>query len=152
MSTGAPGGVHHVALGVRDLAACEAFYTGVLGLPVLRRWPAGAGTPGDRSVWLDLGRGAFLALERAEPPIDAGAPPSAVPSASSSAARAEGYLMIALAIAGDARAAWEERLTAAGVAIVHRTSYTLYVTDPEGNRVGLSHWPQATALVAPEKG
>jgi len=144
MSTGAPGGVHHVAVGVRDLAACEAFYTGVLGLPVLRRWPAGAGTPGDRSVWLDLGRGAFLALERAEPSIDAGA--------SSSAAGAAGYLMIALAIARDARAAWEERLTAAGVAIVHRTSYTLYVTDPEGNRVGLSHWPQAATLVAPEKG
>ncbi|HXT98575.1 MAG TPA: VOC family protein [Polyangia bacterium] len=148
MSTGAPGGVHHVAVGVRDLAACEAFYTGVLGLPVLRRWPAGAGTPGDRSVWLDLGRGAFLALERAEPSIDAGAPPSA----SSSASRAAGYLMIALAIAGDARAAWEVRLRAAGVAIVHRTSYTLYVTDPEGNRVGLSHWPEAAALVAPEKG
>ena len=146
MTAGAPGGVHHVAVGVRDLAACEAFYTGVLGLPVLRRWSAGEGTAGDRSVWLDLGGGAFLALERAgEPGADAGAPPPAP--------RAHGYLMIALAIARAARATWEQRLAAAGVAIVHRTSYTLYVTDPEGNRVGLSHWPDAAAGTgAPQKG
>ncbi|HVV52906.1 MAG TPA: VOC family protein [Polyangia bacterium] len=130
--TGAPGGVHHVAIGVRDLAACEAFYTGVLGLPVLRRWPA-AGAPGDRSVWLDLGGGAFLALERAA----AGAPRPAEP--------AHGYLMIALAIPRAARADWEARLAAAGAAVVHRTDYTLYVADPEGNRVGLSHWPEAAA-------
>ena len=28
-----------------------------------------------------------------------------------------------------------------GVAVVHRTRFTLYVQDPEGNRVGLSHHP-----------
>lgn len=157
MTADAPGGVHHVAIGVRDLAACEAFYTGVLGLPVLRRWPAGAGAAGDRSVWLDLGRGAFLALERAERAIDSGAVAPSVDavapsSESSSAARGEGYLMIALAITRDARAGWVERLAAAGVAIVRRTSYTLYVTDPEGNRVGLSHWPDAAPPVAPQEG
>lgn len=146
MTIGAPGGVHHVAIGVRDLAACEAFYTGVLGLPVLRRWPAGEGAAGDRSVWLDLGGGAFLALERAgEPRDDAGAP--------APAPGAHGYLMIALAIPRAARGAWEQRLAAAGVAIAHRTSYTLYLTDPEGNRVGLSHWPEAApATGAPERG
>ncbi|HLK89368.1 MAG TPA: VOC family protein, partial [Polyangia bacterium] len=47
--TEASGGVHHVAIGVRDLAACEAFYTGVLGLSVVRRWPAEDGA-GERSV------------------------------------------------------------------------------------------------------
>ncbi len=132
------GGVHHVAVGVRDLAACEAFYTGVLGLPVLRRWPAADGA-GERSVWLDLGRGAFLALERV-----AGAAP-----APGAAADRPGYLMIAVAIARAARAKWEARLAAAGVAVVHRTPYTLYVADPEGNRVGLSHWPDATPGSAP---
>ncbi len=133
--TEAPGGVHHVAIGVRDLAASEAFYTGVLGLPVVRRWPA-AGGVGERAVWLDLGRGAFLALERVagEAPAGAGAP-----------RRTDGYLMIALAIAREARAAWEARLAAAGVAVVHRTDHTLYVADPEGNRVGLSHWPEPAA-------
>jgi glyoxylase I family protein len=138
MSGEAPGGVHHVALGVGDLARCEAFYTGVLGLPVLRRWPAADGA-GDRSVWLDLGRGAFLALERV--------------SGMAAAAFGDraGYLMIALAIARGARDEWEARFAAAGVAIVHRTDHTLYVADPEGNRVGLSHWPDAAPLPGPAK-
>jgi catechol 2,3-dioxygenase-like lactoylglutathione lyase family enzyme len=131
MMEAAPGGVHHVAIGVRDLGRCEAFYTGVLGLPVLRRWPAAEGS-GDRSVWLDLGRGAFLALERV-----AGA------AVSASGGDRAGYLMVAITIARAARADWEARLGAAGVAIVHRTDYTLYVNDPERNRVGLSHWPDA---------
>jgi len=131
MTEAAPGGVHHVAIGVGDLRRCETFYTGVLGLPVLRRWPATDGS-GDRSVWLDLGRGAFLALERV-----------AAPGVVSFEADRRGYLMVALTIAPAARADWEARLGAAGVAIVHRTDYTLYVNDPEGNRVGLSHWPDA---------
>jgi catechol 2,3-dioxygenase-like lactoylglutathione lyase family enzyme len=129
----AAGGVHHLAIGVRDLASVEAFYTSVLGLKVQRRWPRTDGGAGDRSVWLDLGGGAFLALERA----DAAAPARAAEPAG------EGYLMAALAIAPDQRAVWEAWLAAAGVAIVRRTAYTLYVDDPEGNRVGLSHWPQA---------
>ena len=35
-------------------------------------------------------------------------------------------------------AAWEARLSAAGVAIDDRTAATLYVHDPDGHRVGLS--------------
>jgi glyoxylase I family protein len=142
MTEEAPGGVHHVAIGVRDLAACESFYTRVLGLPVLRRWAAADGA-GDRSVWLDLGRGAFLALER----VAAGG------AAAMAGAPGErpGYLMIAVAIARAARPAWEARLGAAGVAVVHRTDFTLYVADPEGNRVGLSHWPDAAPGVAPAR-
>jgi hypothetical protein len=139
MTVAAPGGVHHVAIAVHDLEAVEAFYTGVLGLPILRRWPMTDEMTGDvkrdRSVWLDLGEGAFLALERAADAevVRAGAP----------ADRAHGYLMIALRIARAARATWEARLAASGVAVVDRTAYTLYVVDPEGNRVGLSHWPDA---------
>jgi len=127
----APRGVHHLAIGVRDLPAVEAFYTSVLGLPVQRRWPRADGGAGDRSVWLALGGDAFLALERADTP--GAARPAAV--------AAEGYLMAALAITRDQRAAWEARFTAAGIPVVRRTAYTLYVDDPEGNRVGLSHWP-----------
>ena len=136
----APGGVHHVAIGVRDLGAVEAFYTGVLGLPILRRWPMGEMTGDDqrdRSVWCDLGGGAFLALERA---ADGEVAPEGAATD-----RGHGYLMIALRITRATRADWEARLAAAGVAIVHRTAYTLYVTDPEGNRVGLSHWPDGAA-------
>jgi glyoxylase I family protein len=50
--------------------------------------------------------------------------------------------MVALAIARDQRPLWEAHLAAAGVTVARRTTYTLYVDDPEGNRVGLSHWPE----------
>jgi catechol 2,3-dioxygenase-like lactoylglutathione lyase family enzyme len=129
--TEGPGPVHHVAIQVRDLATATAFYRDVLGLPEQRRWPAADGT-GDRSVWLDLGGGAFLALERVEGlPGEGPDWRSDVP----------GMHLLALRITRTARRDWEERLTTAGVAIVHRTPYTLYVRDPEGNRIGLSHWP-----------
>jgi len=126
-------GVHHVAIQCADLARCEAFYRDVLGLQVLRRWPDGAG--GERSVWLALGEGgAFLALERAGP----GEPPGDRPFQDGRA----GLHLVALRIARAARERWEARLAAAGVEVVHRTRWTLYVRDPEGNRVGLSHHPE----------
>jgi catechol 2,3-dioxygenase-like lactoylglutathione lyase family enzyme len=114
----------------------EAFYGGVLGLSVLRRWQGedGEGEDGERSIWFDLHDGGFLAVERV-----AGTPRAR-----------EGFYtddlgihLVALAIKRGDRDAWEAHLTAAGVPIVHRTDYTLYVRDPEGNRVGLSHWPDA---------
>jgi catechol 2,3-dioxygenase-like lactoylglutathione lyase family enzyme len=125
-------GVHHLAVQVRDLAAVERFYKETLGLRELRRWPARDGD-GDRSVWLDAGDGAFLALERVAGGLTGAEDP----------ARAErpGLHLVALRIERGARAPWEQRLAAAGVEIYARTAFTLYVRDPEGNRVGLSHWP-----------
>jgi glyoxylase I family protein len=123
--------VHHVAIQVRDLAAATAFYRDVLGLTEQRRWPAADGA-GDRSVWLDLGGGAFLALERVD-----GAPAAEEAWLST----APGLHLLALRVSPAARREWEARFATAGVAIVHRTAYTLYVRDPEGNRIGLSHWP-----------
>ncbi|MGC4063236.1 MAG: hypothetical protein QM784_01010 [Polyangiaceae bacterium] len=32
-------------------------------------------------------------------------------------------------------------MTAAGHPVIHESDYTLYLRDPEGHRVGLSHWP-----------
>jgi glyoxylase I family protein len=150
MSAPAPAGIHHLAIAVRDLATMRAFYEGVLGLPILRRWPAkeGAddGEPGDgpeselRSIWLDLGSGAFVALERT-----AGA-------ATARSDQTPGLQMVALHIAPEARADWQARLAAAGVAVVHQTAYTIYVRDPEGNRIGLSHWPDQAPGRAPSAG
>lgn len=134
MTSPALRGAHHVAVQVRDLARAEAFYSGVLGLAVLRRWPADDGS--ERSVWLDLGAGQFLALERASP--DA-VPPSEQPFRDGHA----GWHLVALRIGVDERAGWEAQLAARQVEVVHRTRWSIYVRDPDGNRVGLSHHPDA---------
>ena len=119
---------HHLAIQVADLAGCERFYREVLELEVLRRWPRDGG--GDRSVWLALG-GGFLALERAEQaPVPAG---FRSPEA--------GFHLAALRIRPEERARWEARLAERGVPVVHRTRWTIYLRDPEGNRIGLSHHP-----------
>jgi glyoxylase I family protein len=122
--------VHHIAVKVVDLAAAERFYVSLLGLPILRRWPA-ADRPGDRSLWLDLGGDAFLAVERAEA------------SAPSKPENSPGLHLLALAIPRAERDAWMARLAAAGHPVYHQTDYTLYTRDPEGNRVALSHWPDS---------
>ena len=62
------------------------------------------------------------------------------PASDEDAAR-PGLHLVALRIERAARADWLRRLAAAGVAVEARTAFTLYVRDPEGNRVGLSHWP-----------
>jgi glyoxylase I family protein len=116
--------VHHLALWVRDLARAESFYTGVLGLPVDRRWNDDAGKP--RSVWLKLAGGALLMLERA--------PADALPGAL-------GWHLLALTITRGEREQLAETLEEQGVPIVSETDYTLYIEDPEGNRIGFSHWP-----------
>ena len=135
--------VHHLAIQCRDLPACERFYREVLGLPLLRRWPRQQG--GDRAVWLDLGGGAFLALERVEgaPAGPAGAAPA--PDAPPWRDGRPGFHLLALSIGAGERAGWEARLAAAGAPVVHRTRWTSYVFDPEGNRIGLSHHPEDPA-------
>jgi catechol 2,3-dioxygenase-like lactoylglutathione lyase family enzyme len=122
-------GLHHVALRCVDLERCEAFYREVLGLAVLRRWPAEGG--GDRSVWLSTGAG-FLALERASRPSEE-APFEDTPA---------GWQVVALSIARSDRRAWEGRLASAGVRLARRSPFSLFFRDPEGNRVALSHWPE----------
>jgi catechol 2,3-dioxygenase-like lactoylglutathione lyase family enzyme len=125
---------HHVAIQCADLDRCERFYRDVLGLPVLRRWPRDEG--GDRSVWLSVGGAeGFLALERAdeepaERPWRDGKP---------------GLHLVALRIPVAERRAWEHRLEAAGVRVVHRTRWSIYFHDPEGNRIGLTHHPHDLA-------
>jgi catechol 2,3-dioxygenase-like lactoylglutathione lyase family enzyme len=121
---------HHVAIQCADLDRCERFYREVLGLPVLRRWPREGG--GDRSVWLSLGPDEFLALERADEPPEVRPWRDGKP----------GLHLVALRIAPAERRAWEDRLDAAGVLVVHRTRWSIYFHDPEGNRIGLSHHPR----------
>jgi catechol 2,3-dioxygenase-like lactoylglutathione lyase family enzyme len=126
-------GFHHVAVQTRDLPSAERFYAGTLGLPVLTRWPEPDGSL--RSVWLDTGSGAFLALEKASP--NARPAGSARPFKDGHA----GWHLVALRVAASERAAWREHLSAAGVPVEFESRWTLYVRDPDGNRVALSHHP-----------
>lgn len=126
-------GLHHVAVQARELERSLAFYTDVLGLAETHRWHTNDG--GLRSIWLDLGSGAFLALERADANAEA---PSSQPFRDGHA----GWHLVALKIASGDRASWVRRFEEAGVEIVHSTRWTLYVRDPDGNRIGLSHHPE----------
>ena len=123
-----PSAVHHIAIKVRDLARAEHFFVQTLGLAVLRRWPAPDGA-GERSLWLDLGAGAFLALEKSSNQRER------------LAADDPGLHLLALRIERAERQAWIDRLASAGVPPYEQTAFTIYCKDPEGNRIGLSHWP-----------
>lgn len=117
-----PGGVaaprlHHLALRVSDCERSLAFYSGLLGLPEVRRFEEGGAA---RAVWLRAGD-ALIMLERRL----RGAGP----------AGGSGHL---LAFEADGLEAWERRLAAAGVPIDDRTAQTLFIRDPDGHRVGLS--------------
>ena len=121
------GPVHHIALLVADLAAAEAFYSGVLGLRVERRWPETDGST--RSVWLQLGHDALLMLEKAEP---------------RDLRRGEmggGLHLLAFTIDAADRARVEQELARRRIVIEKRSDYTLYARDPEGNRIAFSHYP-----------
>jgi len=121
-------GVHHLAVKTKDLIKSEVFYVDVLGLPLLKRHEDARGP---RSLWLGLGgSGAFLAVERAE-------------DLESPARHDEGvgWHCVALTMEVDQRASWIARLEAAGHPIFRQTPYSIYVRDPDGAVVALSHYP-----------
>jgi catechol 2,3-dioxygenase-like lactoylglutathione lyase family enzyme len=121
-------GFHHLAVQVRDLERVAGFYRDVLGLRELRRHRRPDGTL--RAIWIEVPGGGFIALEQSR----------AEPAPASSEGR-PGYSLIALGIAPEERKRIAEELVDKGVAIVQETKWTLYITDPEGNQIGLSHYP-----------
>jgi len=124
--------VHHLAVLVRDLARAEHFYVDVLGCEVERRWGDDRGAP--RSVWVTLGPHAFLALE-----LCAGEAAAAAPRAP----LGPGWHCVALGIERAEREAWRARLGEHGVRVERESEFTLYIRDPDGNLLALSHWPDA---------
>jgi catechol 2,3-dioxygenase-like lactoylglutathione lyase family enzyme len=115
--------LHHLAVVVADLARAEAFYRGFLGLEVVRRQEG-------RSIWLGLEAGAFLAVEQAT---------AAEPRRADAA---PGWHCVALAIAKSDREVWRARAAQAGYAVERESPHTLYLRDPDGNLVALSHYPE----------
>jgi glyoxylase I family protein len=115
--------IHHIAMRTQDLERLEAFYAGVLGLGVQAR-------QGPRAVWLDAD-GTILMLERAE----------AEEPLVAEEAMGRSMELVAFAIEPTERAALVERLARATVLVEAETDYTVYVRDPDGRRIGLSHYP-----------
>ena len=118
--------LHHLALGARDVERVAAFYRDLLGLREVCRHHEPDGRL--RSVWLDLG-GALLMIERT------GELAHRVQGVGA------GLFLLALASEPVERTAIEESLTASGFPAEDRTEHTLYVRDPEGNRVAISSFP-----------
>lgn len=111
--------IHHLALRTRRLEQVTHFYRDVLGLKERERRPNG-------SVWFAAGD-AILMVEAAlegEP---------AVPEGSMD--------FLSFRIAPNERAAFSAKLEEAGVRVEAETPFTLYVRDPDGRRVGVSHFP-----------
>lgn len=122
-------GLHHLALQARDVEGVARFYRELLGLTELARYTDERG--GLRSIWLSLRSGGeaetgFLAVEKTEAALG---PPGV------------GLSMLAVRIAAERRAEVEAALAARGLAVERRTRWTVYVRDPEGNLLGLSHHP-----------
>ena len=109
--------LHHLALRTTNVDALERFYVGVLGLAITTR--------SERSIWLDAG-GTILMLERAAP----GEPPPAPGTME----------LTCFEIPATERDAARRRLAAAGIGIEAETEFTMYFRDPDGRRIGLSHF------------
>jgi catechol 2,3-dioxygenase-like lactoylglutathione lyase family enzyme len=124
------GVLHHVALGARDVDGVAAFYRDVFELPEVARHRTTDGAL--RSVWLELGGGAVLMVERTEAEL------RSVEGVGS------GPFLLAFRIREDERSLWEQRLAGASAPVENRTEKTSYARDPEGNRVAVSFYSLPT--------
>lgn len=123
-------GFHHIAIFTNDVEQLSGFYRATFGLPELERFHGADGAL--RSIWLgaktegSLADG-FLAIEAAPPGVKGSV----------------GFAMVALRIDGGSRTQVKAALVRAGLTIERETGWTMYVKDPEGNLIGLSHHPHA---------
>jgi glyoxylase I family protein len=116
--------LHHVVIPARDVAALAAFYENALGWKEHVRHHDQQGKI--RSIWFLLGEVRVM-LESC--------------SGTDESLECPGGF-IAYRIAPFDRSEWEQRLARVGCRVETRTPYTSYFRDPEGNRFGLSHYPE----------
>ncbi len=112
-------GLSHLAFRSGQVDRVVDFYAEVFGLPVVRRGP-------DRA-WLSLGPGSVLMIEARGPDEPE------VPDGSME--------FFAVATDPEGLEALVSRCAARGLAIEHRTAWTVYLRDPDGRRVGASCYP-----------
>jgi YD repeat-containing protein len=123
-------GVSELVLEVLDLEAAEAFYAGVLGLPVVERWP-------DReAIWVMAGEGTRIGLWR--------------PQVGRAGGRGGVHVHYAMHIAEEdydaAVTLLRERGQAVEETVFDGSGRAVYVTDPDGNVVELWTWDVAGHL------
>jgi len=126
-----PEAILETALYAADLEAAEAFYAGILGLPVIGRQPG-------RHVFFRVGAGVLLVFNPGATEIPA--PPGRLPIPAHGA-RGPGHLCFAASRAE--LALWRARLAAAGVEIESVVDWpghdgpdpprSFYFRDPAGN-------------------
>jgi catechol 2,3-dioxygenase-like lactoylglutathione lyase family enzyme len=125
-------GVSELVLEVVDLAAAERFYAGVLGLPVVERWPQ------RDAIWVMAGERTRIGLWRPQVGLAGG--------------RGGIHVHFAMHVAeGDYEAA-VDRVRGQGQEVEEITferyggSRAAYMTDPDGNVVELWTWDVADHL------
>jgi catechol 2,3-dioxygenase-like lactoylglutathione lyase family enzyme len=129
-------GVSELVLEVVDLERSEHFYSGVLGLPVVERWPQ------REAIWVMAGDRTRIGLWRPQVGLAGG--------------RGGIHVHYAMHIAAGDYDAAVQRLREHGQEIEEHTfgsyagSRALYVDDPDGNVVELGTWDGAQHLADAE--
>jgi catechol-2,3-dioxygenase len=125
-------GVSELVLEVVDLEASERFYSDVLGLPVVERWPE------REAIWVMAGDRTRIGLWRPQVGLARG--------------RGGIHVHYAMHIAPDRYDAAIEHIRSLGVPVAehafsaYQDSRALYVDDPDGNVVELWTWDVANHL------
>jgi len=118
-------GVSELVLEVQDLAAAEAFYAGLLGMPVVARWPH------REAIWVMAGERTRIGLWRPQVGLAGG--------------QGGAHVHFAMQISEADYDVVVERLRAHGAAVSEHTFGTdhgrsAYLTDPDGHVVELWTW------------
>jgi glyoxylase I family protein len=120
--------LHHLAFRTTRLQALRDFYVEVLGFEERLRGVARASSTASASIWLSAGTAILMLEERAleEPALGRGS-----------------LELVAFRVTRAEREQLVERLERAQIALDGETAYTTYVRDPDGRRIGFSHYPNA---------
>ena len=117
-------GVSELVLEVADLEVAEAFYAGVLGLPVVARWPA------REAIWVMAGDRTRIGLWRPQVGLAGGQPGA--------------HVHFAMHLAEEHMEAARARLREHGYEpeeiVFEGAGRSLYLTDPDGHVVELWTW------------